>query len=282
MWFGDTCVLTKSDKGTRIRGEQGEGLERTSRSLTARHLQARAAWLRGRGGGPGLDSEASGPAGLRVSCAPGTRLVLGGGRLSELAKGRGSPPGRMSLLCRHVALSAHCPGRGGPETLRNIRGANASPVPGPNETAESLTERGSQSAGNRSPRPVPPLGPLGARRLFRRPLPAVPASRSLPFAAVPAPPSSCSRGRPFRWVEPPASPLPRQPEAGSAEGSVPSCSGGDARGRSGPEQNSLESRTLGRGHRQWHLPNCQGLLARARFLSTLLTPRRRDEPGLGS
>lgn len=281
MWFGDTCVLTKSDKGTRIRGEQGEGLERTSRSLTARHLQARAAWLRGRGGARDWPARRRGQQGC-VCRALRERGLSWEAGASELAKGRGSSPGRMSLLCRHVACSAHCPGRGGPETLRNIRGANAGPVPGPNETAESLTERGSQSAGNRSPRPVPPLGPLGARRLFRRPLPAVPASRSLPFAAVPAPPSSCSRGRPFRWVEPPASPLPRQPEAGSAEGSVPSCSGGDARGRSGPEQNSLESRTLGRGHRRWHLPNCQGLLARARFLSTLLTPCRRDEPGLGS
>lgn len=39
MGFGDTCVLTKSDEGTHIRGEQGAGSEQTSRSLKARHLQ---------------------------------------------------------------------------------------------------------------------------------------------------------------------------------------------------------------------------------------------------
>ena len=50
----------------------------------------------------------------------------------------------------------------------------------------------------------------------------------------------------------------------------------------GWEQNSLKSRTLGREHRQWHLLNCQGLLGRAKLLSTLLTPFRRDKPGLGS
>lgn len=42
---------------------------------------------------------------------------------------------------------------------------------------------------------------------------------------------------------------------------------------------SLKSRTLGREHRQWHLLNCQGLLARAKLLSTLLIPFRRDKPG---
>lgn len=69
MGFGDTCVLTKSDEGTHIRGEQGAGSERTSRSLKARHLQ---------NGGSGPDARRPGQQGLRVPCAPGTRRVLGG------------------------------------------------------------------------------------------------------------------------------------------------------------------------------------------------------------
>jgi hypothetical protein len=50
----------------------------------------------------------------------------------------------------------------------------------------------------------------------------------------------------------------------------------------GWEQNRFKSRALGRKLRQWHLLNCQGLLVRAKFLSTLLTPFMRNTPWLGS
>lgn len=84
MGFGDTCVLTKSDKGTHIRGEQGAGSERTSRSLKARHLQ---------NGGSGPDGEASGPAGAACALRSGNQARPGrqGASLSG-GEGQGAVP----------------------------------------------------------------------------------------------------------------------------------------------------------------------------------------------
>lgn len=81
MGFGDTCVLTKSDEGTHIRGEQGAGSERTSRSLKARHLQN------------GVSEEASGPAGAACALRSGNQARPGrqGASLSG-GKGRGQFP----------------------------------------------------------------------------------------------------------------------------------------------------------------------------------------------
>lgn len=84
MGFGDTCVLTKSDEGTHIRGEQGAGSERTSRSLKARHLQ---------NGVSEPDGEASGPAGAACALRSGNQARPGrqGASLSG-GEGQGAVP----------------------------------------------------------------------------------------------------------------------------------------------------------------------------------------------